>query len=110
MDIRALLFDVNGTLIDIETDEGLEEIYRAIGHFLMYQGISLHRWEVRDLYFQIMQRQRTESRRRFARVGCRRTLARTFTEQGEQLYTLITPGKARATSTLPGRTAPWNCA
>jgi putative hydrolase of the HAD superfamily len=62
MDIRALLFDVNGTLIDIETDEGLEEIYRAIGHFLMYQGISLHRWEVRDLYFQIMQRQRTESK------------------------------------------------
>jgi putative hydrolase of the HAD superfamily len=33
MDIRALLFDVNGTLIDIETDEGLEEIYRAIAHF-----------------------------------------------------------------------------
>ncbi len=61
MDIRALLFDVNGTLIDIETDEGLEEIYRAIGHFLTYQGISLHRWEVRDLYFQIMQQQRAAS-------------------------------------------------
>src|SRR5205823_416726 len=66
MDIRALLFDVNGTLIDIETDEGLEEIYRAIGHFLMYQGISLHRWEVRDLYFQLMQQQRAESAETFA--------------------------------------------
>ncbi len=66
MDIRALLFDVNGTLIDIETDEGLEEIYRAIGHFLMYQGISLHRWEVRDLYFQIMQQQRAQSAETFA--------------------------------------------
>ncbi len=65
MDIRALLFDVNGTLIDIETDEGLEEIYRAIAHFLLYQGISLHRWEVRDLYFQIMQRQRAESAEKF---------------------------------------------
>jgi putative hydrolase of the HAD superfamily len=65
MDIRAILFDVNGTLIDIETDEGLEEIYRAIGHFLLYQGISLHRWEVRDLYFQIMQRQRAESSEKF---------------------------------------------
>src|ERR1700694_3106199 len=61
MDIRALLFDVNGTLIDIETDEGLEEIYKAIAHFLTYQGISLHRWEVRDLYFQIMQQQRAAS-------------------------------------------------
>ena len=66
MDIRALLFDVNGTLIDIETDEGLEEIYRAIGHFLTYQGIALHRWEVRDLYFQIMERQRATSAETFA--------------------------------------------
>ena len=66
MDIRALLFDVNGTLIDIETDEGLEEIYRAIAHFLTYQGISLHRWEVRDLYFQIMQQQRAQSTETFA--------------------------------------------
>jgi putative hydrolase of the HAD superfamily len=66
MDIRALLFDVNGTLIDIETDEGLEEIYRTIAHFLVYQGISLHRWEVRDLYFQIMQQQRAKSAETFA--------------------------------------------
>jgi putative hydrolase of the HAD superfamily len=68
MDIRALLFDVNGTLIDIETDEGLEEIYRAIGHFLTYQGISLHRWEVRDLYFQLIQQQRARSAETFAEV------------------------------------------
>ena len=66
MDIRALLFDVNGTLIDIETDEGLEEIYRAIAHVLLYQGIALHRWEVRDLYFQIMRRQRAQSAETFA--------------------------------------------
>jgi putative hydrolase of the HAD superfamily len=57
MEIRALLFDVNGTLIDIETDEWMEETYRAIAHFLTYQGIALHRGEVRDLYFQIMKEQ-----------------------------------------------------
>jgi putative hydrolase of the HAD superfamily len=57
MDIRALLFDVNGTLIDIETDEWMEEAYRAVAHFLTYQGIALHRGEVRDLYFQIMKEQ-----------------------------------------------------
>jgi putative hydrolase of the HAD superfamily len=57
MKIRALLFDVNGTLIDIETDEWMEEAYRAIAHFLTYQGIALHRGEVRDLYFQIMKEQ-----------------------------------------------------
>lgn len=57
MDIRALLFDVNGALIDIQTDEGMEEIYRAVSHFLTYQGIHLHRWEVRDLYFAVMKEQ-----------------------------------------------------
>jgi putative hydrolase of the HAD superfamily len=57
MDIRALLFDVNGTLIDIETDEWMEECYRAIAHFLTYQGIYLRRGQLRDLYFQVMKQQ-----------------------------------------------------
>ena len=57
MDIRALIFDINGTLIDIETDERMEQAYRAIGHFLTYQGITLHRWEVLNLYFQTMKEQ-----------------------------------------------------
>ena len=57
MDIRALIFDINGTLIDIETDERMEQAYRAIAHFLTYQGITLHRWEVLNLYFQIMKEQ-----------------------------------------------------
>lgn len=65
MDIRALVFDVNGTLIDIETDERMEEVYRAIGHFLTYQGVALHRREVRDLYFQIMKEQFETSRETF---------------------------------------------
>jgi putative hydrolase of the HAD superfamily len=61
MDIRALIFDINGTLIDIETDERMEQAYRAIGHFLTYQGITLHRWEVLDLYFQTMKEQFAQS-------------------------------------------------
>jgi putative hydrolase of the HAD superfamily len=55
--IRAVLFDVNGTLIDIETDEWMEECYRAVAHYLTYQGIALHRGEVRDAYFQVMKEQ-----------------------------------------------------
>lgn len=62
MDIQALLFDVNGTLIDIETDEWMEEAYRAISHYLTYQGIALHRGEARDLYFQILKAQLAASK------------------------------------------------
>jgi len=60
MGIKGILFDLYGTLIDIETDESMDEIYRGIAHFLTYQGVSLHRWEVRDRYYQIMKTQKEE--------------------------------------------------
>ena len=41
-------FDLYGTLIDIETDESMDEIYRVISHYLTYQGVYLHRAEVRE--------------------------------------------------------------
>lgn len=84
MEIRALLFDVNSTLIDIQTDEGMEEIYRAISHFLTYQGIHLHRWEVRDLYFQVMKEQFATSREAYPEFDVvtvwREVLRRTATD------------------------------
>jgi putative hydrolase of the HAD superfamily len=61
MDIRAIAFDVNGTLIEILTEDGMNEIFRAAGHLLTYQGIDLRRHEVRDLYFDTMKRQRQAS-------------------------------------------------
>ena len=57
MDIRAIAFDVNGTLVRIQTEDGDEQIFRSAAHFLTYQGIDLHRDQVRDLYFQIMKEQ-----------------------------------------------------
>jgi putative hydrolase of the HAD superfamily len=55
---RAILFDLYGTLIDIETDESMEEIYRGIAHYLTYHGVYLHRWEVRERYYRIMKQQK----------------------------------------------------
>jgi putative hydrolase of the HAD superfamily len=60
MAIKSILFDLYGTLIDIETDESLEEIYRGIAHYLTYHGVYLHRWEVRDRYYEIMKQQKVE--------------------------------------------------
>ena len=58
MAIKGILFDLYGTLIDIETDESMEEIYRGIAHYLTYHGVYLHRWEVRDRYYRIMKQQK----------------------------------------------------
>ena len=57
MNIKGIIFDVNGTLIDIHTDEGMDETYRALSHFLTYQGVYLHRNEVREQYYRIMEEQ-----------------------------------------------------
>lgn len=72
MDIRAIAFDVNGTLVEIITEDDMEQIFRAAGHFLTYQGINLRRHHVRDLYFQYMKQQRKaspESHPEFDAVG-----------------------------------------
>ncbi|MBN9461977.1 MAG: HAD family hydrolase [Burkholderiales bacterium] len=58
MSIKGIIFDLYGTLIDIETDESMDEIYRAIAHYLTYHGVNLHRWGVRERYQQIMTQQK----------------------------------------------------
>ena len=40
MDIRAVAFDVNGTLVRILTEDGIDQIFRSAAHFLTYQGIT----------------------------------------------------------------------
>jgi putative hydrolase of the HAD superfamily len=61
MAIKGILFDLYGTLIDIETDESMDEIYRGIAHYLTYQGVHVNRREVRDGYYRIMKQYREES-------------------------------------------------
>lgn len=80
MAIKGLLFDLYGTLIDIETDESMEEIYRAIAHYLTYRGVCLHRWEVRDRYYGIMKRQKEASEEEFPEIDVE-ALWSTFLEQ-----------------------------
>jgi putative hydrolase of the HAD superfamily len=77
MDIRAVAFDVNGTLVRILTEESMEQIFRSAAHFLTYQGVDLHRHQVRDLYFQIMKEQQqasSEEHPEFDAVGIWRSI------------------------------------
>ena len=81
MDIRAVAFDVNGTLIRILADDDEERIYRAAAHFLTYQGIDLHRQELREVYFQLLKEQlRTspEQYPEFDAVGIWRSIIVTY--------------------------------
>ncbi len=61
MKLRGLLFDLNGTVIDILTDEGCDELYRMMTNLLEYQGISLPPETLRKLYFELNKGQRRAS-------------------------------------------------
>jgi putative hydrolase of the HAD superfamily len=61
MNIKGLIFDINGTLMDINTNEEYDDIFRVLSHLLTYQGITLHHDDLRDLYHKIMKEQRQAS-------------------------------------------------
>ena len=65
MIVRGLMFDINGTLADIHTNEWHDDVYRVISNLLSYQGISLGANAVKDLYFQIMGEQRAARGERY---------------------------------------------
>ena len=58
MQVKGIIFDVNGTLTDIHTNEEHDEIYRVLSNLLSYQGIMLDPYVVKDRYFQILKEQR----------------------------------------------------
>ena len=62
MRIKGIIFDVNGTLIDIHTDEHYSKIYRFISRFLTFHGIRVHHEALKEEYFQIIRDQRRASR------------------------------------------------
>lgn len=58
MIIKGIIFDVNGTLSDINTNEWHDDVYRVISNFLSYHGMSIDPSVIKDLYFRIMREQR----------------------------------------------------
>lgn len=84
MIVKGIIFDINGTLSDIHTDEWHDDVYRVISNLLSYQGISLDPNIIKYFYFQIMKEQRAASGERhpeFDAVGIfREIIARHSTD------------------------------
>lgn len=59
--IRALIFDINGTLTNIRTNEEDDAVWRTVASFLIYQGVMLAPDRLRDLYYDENRRQRLDS-------------------------------------------------
>ncbi|MGC9217657.1 HAD family hydrolase [Acidithiobacillus sp.] len=61
MPVRAVLFDLYGTLIHIQTDENAPHIYWAISQFLSYHRIVLRPEAVQEQYQQRVREQKRTS-------------------------------------------------
>ena len=99
MIVKGIIFDINGTLSDIHTDEWHEDVYRVISNLLSYQGISLDPQVVKDLYFQIMKEQRTacgERHPEFDAVGI-------FRDKVESMKQSLTPDSSALVVVLDDR-------
>jgi len=93
--VRAVLFESNGTLVDIHTDEGMEAVFRAAGHVLTYQGVDLRRGEVRERYFALLKEQQRASPEEFPEYDSV-AIWRAIVDENATDYTRALPAEKRA--------------
>ncbi len=63
--IKAIIFDINGTLADIYTSESDDHIYRTTANFLDYHGIRIAPDKLKYEYFDRMKKQKENSHEKF---------------------------------------------
>src|SRR5665647_172771 len=95
MNVRGLIFDINGTLTDIRTDESYKDIYRVLSNFLSYQGIIVEQSMVKDLYFSAMKEQLHTSVERYPEFDAV-TIFREILTSHSSDYTLGLPAEKLA--------------
>jgi len=93
MVIRALIFDINGTMTDILTNEWNTDIYRVLGNLLSYQGIVISPDELRNAYFQIMKEQRAASGERYPEFDAVCVFGEIMTRYGTDYTRALQPEK-----------------
>lgn len=63
--IRGVLFDLNGTLIDILTDESRSDIYRTLANLLDYHGASITPESLKEYYWALNKKVRHDSSEKY---------------------------------------------
>ncbi|MDY7039030.1 MAG: HAD family hydrolase, partial [Thermodesulfobacteriota bacterium] len=66
--LKVVLFDVYGTLIDIHTEEHDDFIFEALSRFLEYRRVCISSKEIKELYLAQINQQFARSRERYPEV------------------------------------------
>lgn len=104
--IRGIAFDINGTLVDILTNEADDGVYRVLSNLLDYQGISISPDKVRRLYFEINKRQRRCSPEPFPEFDVVALFREILKLCGSDRTRFAAEGEAARTAAASGRDVP----
>lgn len=78
--IRGIIFDINGTLIDILTDEYDHAVWRTTANFLDYYGVRIEPDRLRAYYTELNRKQRKESPERYPEFDAAAIFRRVISE------------------------------
>ena len=80
--IRTVLFDIYGTLIDIQTNESRDDIFDTLSRFLEYRNIFIGPRTLKELYFAELHQQFARSREKCPEVDVLRAFESVLRDRG----------------------------
>jgi len=81
-ELKAVLFDVYGTLVDIHTNEYGDDVFDSVSHFLEYRRVFIPGKELKELYFDHINKQLARSREKHPEVDVVRAFGHVLRERG----------------------------
>ena len=99
--IRAVLFDIYGTLVDIKTDEHRDDVFDSLSRFLEYRRVFIHGQELKELYFEQINQQIAKSREKYPEIDVARAFDHVLRAHGgtpNRYLTMITAQLYRSLS------------
>lgn len=66
MKIKGVLFDMYGTLLNVETNENADELYRVLSNFIVQHNVPIKAGELREEFFRLMKKQKNGASENYA--------------------------------------------
>ena len=82
--IKGLLFDLNGTLIDIMTNEYDDNVYRTTANFLSYYNVVISPEVLKEKFFNLNRKQRNNSCEEFPEFDSAKIFSDIITEFSQE--------------------------
>lgn len=84
--IKAVFFDLYGTLIDIRTDEQDPWVYAILSRYLQYHSVQVGAEELKEVYFGEIEQQFRKSREVYPEVDVYKIFSIIMNEYGNRWY------------------------